>query len=126
MLDFCPSCDNSLTMAIEDGVAGQRCMVCRTLRPIPEGVHVIWERLGTAADTEMCRQYVDLSIHHDPTIPIIRTHCPKCERERDVRYVRYGSGLTYLYACPDCSQFWTRAKGGPAETVVPAKSRTEA
>ena len=123
MLDFCSSCDNSLSLVFEDGVAAQRCLACGTVHAIPSGVHTIWERLGTAADSEMCRQYIDTSIHHDPTIPFMQCHCPKCDATKTVRYVRYGSGLTYLYACPDCNGFWTRSKGGAATEVL--STRTE-
>ena len=123
MLDFCSACDNSLALVFEDGQAAQRCLACGVLHGMPEGVHIIWERLGaTAADSEMCRQYVDDAIHHDPTVPTMRSHCPTCNKDRRVRYVRYGTGLTYLYACPECKGFWTRVKGGDAHAV---KARTE-
>lgn len=81
------------------------------------GVNVLWERLGTASESEMCRQFVDPAIHDDPTIPTMEVHCAACERVRKVRYVRYGSGLTYLYACPHCHKFWTRSNGGPSKRI---------
>ena len=121
MLEFCSNCDNSLALVFEDGRAAQRCLACGALHSMPKGVHTIWERLGTASDSEMCRQYLDASIHEDPTIPTMQCHCPTCDAEKKVRYVRYGSGLTYLYACPDCKKFWTRSKGG-APTLVHSRS----
>ena len=119
MLDFCSFCDNSLALVFSDETAAQKCLACGLVQDVPKGVHVIWERLGAkAADSEMCRQYVDKAIHRDPTVPTLTTHCPTCAKDRRVRYVRYGAGLAYLYACPDCEGFWTRTKGGDAESVT--------
>ena len=112
MLDFCSVCDNSLSISADDESVTQKCLSCGTVHPLGPGVHVIWESLGTAAHTEVFMHYVDPSIHSDPTIASLCTSCPGCKQERKVRYVRYGKGLNYLYACPDCMGFWTRSKGG--------------
>ena len=119
MLDFCDVCDNSLSIAASDGTVVKRCLSCGTTRPLPEGVHTIWETLGTTAHTEVFMHFVHPSIHADPTIASLRTRCPNCDDTREVKFVRYGKGLNFLYACPDCSGFWTRCKGGTPTIVRP-------
>ena len=122
MLDFCAACDNLLTLFLSDGVVGQRCLTCGASHPMPPGVHTIWERLGTAANAEMCRPYADPAIHRDATIPSTTAFCEGCGTDRVVKYVRYGSGLSFLYACPECGGFWTRNGRGCATVLSP---RTE-
>lgn len=126
MLDFCAACDNLLTLFLSDGVVGQRCLSCGASHPMPSGVHTIWERLGTSANAEMCRPYADPAIHGDATIPTVSMVCEGCRCEHDVKYVRYGTGLSFLYACPDCGTFWTRNGRGRATVLAPRAISTGA
>ena len=117
MLDFCTACDNLLTLFLSGGVTGQRCLSCGALHPLPAGVHTMWERLGTGANAEKCKPYVDPAIHGDATIPTTRVFCERCDGDREVKYVRYGSGLSFLYACPNCETFWTRTGRGRSSVL---------
>lgn len=116
MLQFCSTCDNALSIVLRDAEPKQLCSVCSTVVPLPPGLHVIWEKLGTAADAELYRQYLDPEIHNDPTVAQMHLPCPHCKEERVVRYVRYGSGLNFLYACPFCRKFWIRSQDGVVST----------
>ena len=82
-----------------------------------KGVHMIWDKLGTAARAELYRQYLSSEIHEDPTVATLSTMCPTCSEKKVVRYVRYGKGLDFLYACPDCATFWTCQSGGSSKIV---------
>ena len=95
------------------------CHACGLTVPLGTGVHVIWEGIGTAAQSDVFMQYVDASIHQDPTIASIDVDCPRCQDKRKVKYIRYGKGLDYLYACAKCDGFWTRCKGGAPVLVTP-------
>lgn len=117
MLEFCSVCDNTLGLVLQasEGSASkvqQKCLACGTTHHLTKGCHILFEWLGTAAATEMYRQYLDPSIFEDPAIAKLQTTCPHCATQRTARYVRFGTGIDYLYACETCKTFWTRARGG--------------
>lgn len=116
-MKFCSQCENCLSMTVREGRISQICRACGASTELKKGSHVIWEGLGTVTKTNLFMQWVDPSIHQDPTIATREVHCPICECLRKVRYVRYGDALDFLYACPECTRFWTR-KGGGASTLV--------
>ena len=120
-MQFCDACDNTMTIAlstVDDDISiKHKCLACGTTRAVPEGCHLLFERYGTAATSNNHRQFVNDDIFVDPTVATLQARCPRCEADRDVRYIRFGAGLDFLYACTVCRAFWTRVRGGEAKIV---------
>jgi len=62
-------------------------------------------------------QFVNDDIFIDPTIATLETECPTCRSTREIKYVKFGPGLDFVYACTSCRTFWTRVRGGKATIV---------
>lgn len=119
MLDFCPVCQNCLSLRTEDGSVVQVCAVCHVKTSIPVGAWVMWETEGAGGDEASYKQYENLNVHSDPTVPTTTVSCPTCEKPRQVRYVRFSKSLRFMYACPHCEGFWV--SGGSQNNLSKGK-----
>jgi hypothetical protein len=126
-MDFCKACDNTTTLSLDDETSPlsvvRKCLACGSRSPVPHGCHVLFERLGTTVASETYKQFINDDMFVDPTIAMLDAECPHCDIVRRIKYVKFGPGLDYVYACSTCESFWTRKRGGKAEIVRgPTKS----
>jgi hypothetical protein len=117
-MDFCDVCDNTTTLSLDNEATPpqvvRKCLACGSRSPVPEGCHVLFERLGTTAVSETYKQFISDDMFIDPTVATLDAECPHCDTMRQVKYVKFGPGIDYLYACSTCEVFWTRVRGGKA------------
>lgn len=121
-MDFCDLCSNTMTLSLSENTdrvsVHKKCLACGSKRDLPKGCHLLFERLGTSAALQTYEQYVNDTIFKDPTVARMSLDCPNCQRSASVRYIRFGNGLDYLYACEECRTFWTRTRGSDALQIV--------
>lgn len=120
-MNFCDLCDNTVTLVLDDTTTPtaikEQCLACGVQRQLAHGCHLVFENSKTSTVRGAYEQYITNDVFADPTIAKLDTLCPNCRVVRTVRYVKFGSGLDFVYGCEACKTFWIRVKGGAHDVV---------
>lgn len=108
MLEFCPNCNSTMRIAVHESEVSRLCVSCNTRVGLGAGPHVLWEH-SMGNDDVAYKQFLHASVARDATLPSMDAPCPRCQTRREIKYVKYGKGLKYLYTCTTCAHHFTNA-----------------
>ena len=104
---WCPICDNSTAFVFKDKALLRTCMTCDHEFAAAESFVVVNEHMRDNTDLvdEAATRNAKYTVA-DPTIATIQKGCPSCKVDREIKIVRLGDTLKYIYTCTECLKVW--------------------
>lgn len=105
LMKFCSICENLLEQRKKEGsnLYQNYCQICDKYYDLTD--KVLFQK--TKVSKKMKLEILINAALYDPTFPIIKYKCPKCDNDK-VTYVVPEETMINVYVCRGCKSYWMK------------------